>query len=359
MADNKTSLTTKNTETIRPVNTVRSRRLADRGSLSRGTNSTRVGFSNDRKSDLEKIRLDDIRNKLNEEREVEQMIDVEEKLQDKDYIILEKIITKDSNNDKKAEYLKVANQKGQILFVKNDIKDGIIGIDSNDLTMIKSSQASVIPASSKTGASEAVKGIADGAALECSDGLCFLSTDNNDFGLRETVFLYSEEEAPKAGVLGKEPMAYPIVSLSEIIVNNNQVLKNVDQATARLMVKPAIICQESLNKMGDSIKALVKSYNEFNVKQREISDHLRESIRVLGEYYDEYDVRKTKGVLTNKVDIEKFEKTKETLRRRNQMLPTLFKQCQSIAQYQDEIDRIQKSISDTTSMITDEFEKYR
>lgn len=76
-----------------------------------------------------------------------------------------------------------------------------------------------------------------GTAYECEDGFCTLRRNEETMEVEEEDFYITTERQNKSGFTKDPALARPIVKISEIIANNNEVIRNVITASNRLRVK--------------------------------------------------------------------------------------------------------------------------
>ncbi len=163
---------------------------------------------------------------------------VEQTLVKSGYLPLDKILTKDDNGMLMCRYIKAIDSSGRTTFVDMDC-DGMVSVEPSNMTMTKVSSASVVPYSVKMGAYECANSDVCGVAFECDNEICTLKRSNEDLTPTETVFAQIKEGKGSLshsyhGMLQNHPIAYPIVSLSDIKNNPEQVACSVRDSHNRM-----------------------------------------------------------------------------------------------------------------------------
>jgi hypothetical protein len=216
---------------------------------------------------------------------------VEQTLADSGYLPVDKILTKDDNNMLMCQYIKAIDSTGRTTFVDMDC-EGFVSVDKDTMTMAKVSNASIVPYSMKMGAYECASSDVCGVAFECEDGICTVKRSHSDLNPSETVF--AQVHSPKSeghkshGLLYGHPVPYPIVTLSDIKENPNQVSCSIKDSHNRMR-------NISFNQANKDTKELLAATNELNQEvqrfdnnQKVISSKLSTTIKQFEDLHDHF-----------------------------------------------------------------------
>jgi len=205
------------------------------------------------------------------------------------YAPISKIVVNNGSGDKKTQYIKAINKKGQQVSIYVDV-NGYITARADDLTLIESHKASVVPYSIKTGAYNCANKDVCGVAFECgTDSVCVLSRGVNDLTPKEANFVYVEQPTTAAVSLETEGsiMSYPVIRLSEIRANPNLVLNNTDIVTRRLRNATYTSELQSLAAAEQYVNKLNLAFNRFNRLRENSAEQLNRTLTTL-EQWNEY-----------------------------------------------------------------------
>lgn len=278
---------------------------------------------------------------------------IENILTEHGYTPIEKIFTQlETKNglDDVATYIEVVNTKGQLAYVQLDT-DGFVAYQPNDRTLIEVTPSEIVPYQIRSDSYQCVGSAVCGVGFKCINGICTLINDNDDHTPREQDFITTEAHAEKAGILDSNPIAYPIVRLSEIMANPNAVAKNIATASKRIRDSTYEKSKDSLETLYNSIENLRKSVYTFYNKQDKIFKTLLKTTDSLESFHDSY---KTKQVLTNKDEIN-FQSVMYNLRRRNELIIDLLKINTRVSEITDDINSDTQEINKYISLLDSRF----
>ena len=164
--------------------------------------------------------------------------------------------------DNKVIYTKVYTKHGDIAFISPD-QTGKISATPSKKTVVEEVSGKVIPQSVKIKTSECAGNSVCGVAFQCKGEYCFLNrTDEGK--IKEATF----EISNNSEIIKKDasPIAYPIITLSEIETNNDKTLERVRTATQKL---DETCSSEIMNHFDETIKKLMKLTEEVkSVKEK-------------------------------------------------------------------------------------------
>lgn len=278
---------------------------------------------------------------------------LENELLNAGYAPLSKIVIQADNNNKRTQYIKAINKKGQKVFILIDV-NGYTTARASDLTLIESSKVNVVPYSLKTGAYNCAVNDVCGVAFECgTDGVCVLTRDNQDLSPKEANFVYVEQHTPAAATMESEGsiMTYPVVRLSEIRVNPTLVLANTDTVTRRLRNSTYKALYQELITTHQAILNLNNAFIRFNQMQTTTASKLNKSLTE-SEQINELYVKNPP--LTDEAK-DKYRKLQYNLAYRNEAITTLIRSVKKVADTRTDIISITKQINDITDFCDQQF----
>lgn len=277
---------------------------------------------------------------------------IENELIKNGYTPISKIIVRGTAGRDQNQYLKAINKKGQRVFVKIDV-NGYTTSRNGDITVVETKNVSVIPYSIKTGAFNCAKSEVCGVAFECgSDAICMLAHGEDDLNPMESTFVFidSKSAAIKDSPNDSGMMSYPIVKLSEIRANPQQVLINTDIVTRRLRNTSYESGLNELVQVQRSIDNLNQAYLRFDLAKQDAAYKLSSSLSQLEQWNDIY---LANPPMTDE-DRNKFRKIQANLSIRNEGMTTLLKLMKKISNLKPQIDLITRQIDDLTDMAISE-----
>src|SRR3972149_7805017 len=278
---------------------------------------------------------------------------LENELLNAGYAPLSRIVIRTDNGDKRTQFIKAINKKGQKVFILIDV-NGYTTARSTDLTLIEAHNASIVPYSLKTGAYNCAGKDVCGVAFECGpDAVCVLSRDTQDLAPKEANFVFVEQHAPAAAVIESEGtiMTYPVVRLSEIRANPALVLSNTDTVTRRLRNTAYVSLLEELATTQQSINKLNEAFVCFNRMREDAATKLNRTLTQLEESNDIYITCPP----TNDEDKDKYRRLQFNLTKRNEGIAALLRSMKRVADARIDIDSITGKITDITEYCEKEF----
>lgn len=278
---------------------------------------------------------------------------LENELLNAGYAPLSKIVIRTDSGDKRTQYIKAINKKGQKVFILIDV-NGYTTARSTDLTLIEAHSASIVPYSLKTGAYECAGKDVCGVAFECgSDSVCVLSRGAQDLSPKEANFVFVEQPAPAAATLETEGsiMTYPVIRLTEIRANPALVLANTDIVTRRLRNSTYSAELQELAAAQQSINKLNAAFIRFNHLREDAASKLNRTLTQLEQWNDVYMANPP----TTDEAKDRYRRLQYNLAQRNDGIATLLRSMKKVSDKRLEIDVITKEINDITDYAEKEF----
>lgn len=278
---------------------------------------------------------------------------IENELLNAGYAPLSRIVVRMDNGDKRTQYIKAINKKGQKVFILLDV-NGYTTARSTDLTLIEAHSASIVPYSLKTGAYECAGKDVCGVAFECgSDAVCVLSRGNQDLTPKEANFVFVEQKAPSAATIEIEGsiMTYPVIRLSEIRANPSLVLLNTDTVTRRLRNSSYASELQELAMTQQSINKVNTSFVRFNAMRERVAIKLNQTLSQLEQWNEVYMAQPP----TSDEYKDKYRRLQYNLAQRNEDISTILRTMKKVADKRMDIDVITKEINDLTDFAEKEF----
>ena len=271
---------------------------------------------------------------------------VENKLAIHGYITEQRIITQNlDGSDSSARYLKVINTFGHTIYVDPTDIDG--WVHEADIIVHETDSPSQIPASIREGTYQLTASDVYGIAFESNGEITTIVNDDRRNPV-ESVFrtLGSEDTNQKrnTGTI----ISYPIFRMSDIITNNEYVLRKTTDILAILRNTEIKSCiDQSRSSSSDAQKLSEKLYNTSR-----LIDNSSRSIGTMIIKLEGYKLRYNE-INSNDSDDNDKEKSRIVsinLKKRHDMIINLIKACTDLASYGDQI-------RDLTSRV-DEVEKF-
>lgn len=213
------------------------------------------------------------------------------------YIPISKVVTSvpiDGENQNQSmvdvvRYIKTVNSKGQYVYVEPDIA-AEVEVDPKDLTLVQSKVSSQIPYMVRTTTQECLKGeeICN-MLMDCGDdGMCTMSLNEENGAIEEENFITTETYSQRAGLFNGDPIAYPIVKLSEIKADPLGTSRRINAATRRLRQAAQTQCKNNLLRLKSSLEGVNKAFNNYYNAQMKLDANLNKSIGYLEDLEDKY-----------------------------------------------------------------------
>jgi hypothetical protein len=203
---------------------------------------------------------------------------VEAILLESGYVPTDKVITKDDNGLLVCQYLKAVDRSGRTVFVDMDC-EGFVSVDPSNMTMVKASDASVVPYSIKMGAYDCAASDVCGVAFECDGEVCTLKRSDKDLFPSETVFASARKNGFGYGMMPDYPIPYPIVTLSDIKAKPQEVSSSIRESHDRMRKVAFGHVERDTDKLDKATASLVHEVRKFEEYQKNVSDKLSTTIK--------------------------------------------------------------------------------
>lgn len=268
------------------------------------------------------------------DRKIVEIPDIEAILFDRGFVPTDRIVTQDEQGRPVVKYIKVITNRGHRAFIDPDT-EGLIKPMETQKIMRQVETVSSIPYSIKNGSLECASNIACGIAYECQDEVCVLRKD--DLTPKEVVFS-TEPVVTRVGSVNY--ISYPIVKLSDIMAEPEQVLEDVAEVSQRLQVEERSKCLEDTVKTNKSFGQMANKYNEMVSRYQLAFEILRGNISLLKDFQQKTssDNSRTKLILLN-------------LSRRYDLQNDLFKMCDRLNHIQNNFDQLSSEISEINELL--------
>jgi hypothetical protein len=170
---------------------------------------------------------------------------VETKMTASGFFPISRTLTKRSDGTVEARYIKSIDNMGNISYVKLNV-DSNVSVQPSDLTTVEELRSSTVPYSLKTGLLSASNLDVSGLAFECADGICTISRDSKDMQPKESYLTYIEKPTKDLIVESENPMAYPIIKLSDILEKPTTTMLMVNKSTVDIRNKTLKLLESNL-----------------------------------------------------------------------------------------------------------------
>lgn len=315
---------------------------------------------------------------------------IEESLLNKSFIPTDRILIQ-TKEGPFVQYLKVITDRGHTALIELDI-DGDIAVSSKNIILhgvlpTQPTHINIIPYSIKAGTFECAGNDVCGIAFECHGEICTL-TRTDDLKPKEATFTIQKLNTASIGTLsnisGILPndyiRSYPIVRMSEILVNPQLLTENIDLVTKRIQRANYLKCSQEANIMLDNYNNMTDKLIEMGNTINSNLNLLRDTIDELEEYRKNFETIKTKpceireegkGEGESKeedpkseeqsqeledikaLNKEKYRKIIFNLRRRYDMLSDLIKICRDVNLFRDDINKLSDKFDKITQFINE------
>lgn len=256
-------------------------------------------------------------------------INVDSILHDNMYTIVTRFAVSDD-----AAYIKAISPLGDIVFIQVDRK-GLSTFDIGDFTTVKSIKGTKINSSDKTAASTCTSQSTCGVALQCENELCVIvrrddgKNDQNNFMVSES---YSEKTITPVG----STIAFPIVRLSEIMLDPQGTAKRISNASKSIYDNSYSISTVELGSLMSQIDKLHKNSLKFTeVRDSHIQKHAKDIYKLsyLAQgHYTEY----LKGTMSE-ANREKYLKVLVNIYARSRELTKIISISNTVAQLERDL----------------------
>lgn len=295
---------------------------------------------------------------------------IENELLRSGFVPKDKIITTDDTGERHARFIKVISRMGQSALVEIDI-EGYMVVQPKDQKVVASKAVSQIPYSVKMGTYDCAKTDVCGVAFVCEKDICVLNNDPTGRGPQEKNFVYVDHEAEgqsgkgqgnKAVIISGNPVAYPIIRMSEVRANPTVCIKAINEATRRIRNAAYKASHEDLVRLDNTIHDLDKEYHTFKAYRDHAVKGLMASIQQLEQFNNVYvanpptcdDHLHTNGD-PNGSEREKHRRVIANLRARHERVIDLLRVSEEVAMKRDKIAKLAQEFASASCYLKKEF----
>jgi hypothetical protein len=278
---------------------------------------------------------------------------VEVELSKLGYVPMQKMMINE-NNTKQCAYIFAYDKFGNPLLIELD-DPGVVTESKDDLTMIKSNVGSVVNYSAKVGELECLKTEGCNLAYICDskNGMCVL--ENDEAGrVVESNFEFVKKFSEKDVIIDDDPVAYPVIHLSDIRANPTLVLNIVHKATKKLRNNAYKFATSELIETRNKLQALITNFNKFiDIRSRE-ERRLMDSIKILEKYAAAYEKKCMSASPLNQIEIQKRKEVQSNLTVRSTKFNELLNTIKTVSNLGSQIELLNNSVVDTTEYLVEE-----
>lgn len=196
------------------------------------------------------------------------------------YVSLETVTIAGDHRDK-ALYVKAYNSVGDICFINAD-RPGVLTVQLENRTLVKIAEGSSVPKSVKISAANCAGNASCGVAFQCEGEFCMINREDTG-KFRELTYITTESASEKRITPVNSPVAFPIITLSEIQQDNQGCISRVRKATDLIQANALAISSkenmellESTRLLADRMAALHHAYNALHAyRKREVEGFMQ------------------------------------------------------------------------------------
>jgi hypothetical protein len=168
-------------------------------------------------------------------------------------------VTIDTEGGERALYLKGYNICGDICYI-DVTKPNAVTVQLANRTRVRAVQGSSIDAGVIANTQECVGNSMCGLAFDCENGFCVANKGDDGKSYTRTYTMVEEPQRKKIVPFGS-PIAYPVITMDEIIANNEDCIERVRKATFHIQqhaMKESVIMMnhlyDKINKFNGSVR---------------------------------------------------------------------------------------------------------
>lgn len=260
-------------------------------------------------------------------------------------------VREDKTDTIRASYVKAIDRNGRTVYILLD-DTGYTSVNPADLTEVDAKIATQIPDSLKRSVYQQAGTGVGGVVFECPNGICSI-TRNPQMEAVESSFILVSKKAETSAVMGTDPVAHPVVRLSEIRANPSAVLLNTEAASSKIRNSQYTDCVEQLKRDEALLRELNESFNRYHKTRNEAKSSLESSIAQLTGYNNIYN--NPKYVPVTSADASNKETTHRLLMDYNAKVPLLMSSCKAATAISKPIMEATSILNQLTELIKKEF----
>lgn len=262
------------------------------------------------------------------------------------YIPLSTVVLNTPDGGKKT-YMKTVNGAGDFSFVDvTRVEPGYTVELQNDVSAHFTSGKTTIPVSTQTSAAECAVNPSCGIMFECSNGFCSVQK-SNEGDLDSKSFVVSEKVTESRISPIGSPVAYPVVTLSDIVASPEDTMVNIRSSSYKIHKGAIKSSSQGLGnitlraeEVHNSLLRLQKRYDEIHA-QRLAESHL------FLTYLDAYRAKLLTGSLPDE-DFVAMKKTVDHLRDLNLT-------CVNMIALINSLQSVEKTLHDVLNRVNDAY----
>lgn len=155
----------------------------------------------------------------------------------------------------RTKFIKAYDLRGNTFYIDPE-EERDTYISPNDLSMVQIEEAESVPTSLTLSALDCAKLDVCGFAFECNNGVCTIRRDPESLETRNEKFAVVKQPQIRWGKEEGLPVAYPIVKLSELLLNPAAVMMHLEKAALRIEF-------ESIKAYNKELMGIEESFSAF------------------------------------------------------------------------------------------------
>ncbi len=264
---------------------------------------------------------------------------VDEVLFEKGYVIINVV---QMGGTGEVSFVQAFNRKGDICYIKIN-KWGSISFDLKDRSVVTVSPASTIAHSMKVSTMECAKNASCGVFFQCEGEMCYVNRDQEG-KMEDTSFVSVTKPSDSLMTQVGSPVAYPVITFTEIEQDNENAVKRVRLATVAIQKQATKVNLEQLDNLCKEAYYLAECIDKMKIAAAKMYEfRFAETNRYLklANSYDEMAAQKELSAINQ-------EKRKEVVSR----LSNLSNVNTQLLGFTDESSRIIKEHIKTSDIIS-------
>lgn len=284
---------------------------------------------------------------------------VEEKLQNRGFVVSEKILVNKDGEDV-VRYMKARTMAGDIVLIDPESDDGYV-VRSGSVVKMSVQEAKIQNEEVIAKAYECAKSITCGVALECENGICVLNepSDAETPGLPPNRTLLTTVKGNESAYIGMYSVPYPVVSLTQIMADPKAVIENAHRAVMKMRSERKAVHDPIVKSLAETADEIEDSIEKFAEHRDKAHSRIESNIAELEKMRQQYEDMDTKGELDSE-DLEanisnraKYTEVLKGLKHRHDVLEALERQTVEMAS----LHSLLKDIHSKIKMVTEKTEE--
>lgn len=249
-------------------------------------------------------------------------------------------------NERRIQYIKAINAKGQRVYIIVDV-NGFLSNQRN-LSMIRLNNPARVHHSTKLDGYDCVKNYVDGVVFEIgADGLSTIIRDSQSLQPVEINYTLIGQQLDNDIDNNGTVMTYPIIRMSQIRADPDQILENTSQAFNCLRFTTIGRHTDAIEELNSSFSDLSNAWTSFKDVRSQITLALAGEISQLIDWNKAFDER----VITTDNDRDKVNSIQRNLAIRQERLEDILRLTRKVVNRMSQIDAITAEINAVTSVI--------